>query len=69
MPYQKTWTQDDISKELASMTAVDDLSKDPSQKFMFRGRCIKCGWQTLQMSEADAAALVQNHAQRHLVGN
>jgi hypothetical protein len=44
--------------------SVEDLRKTTSN-YPFRGVCKKCGWQTHQMNQADAAALVKTHAMQH----
>jgi hypothetical protein len=33
--------------------------------FTHRGYCLKCGWQSFQLSATDAATLVRNHVQQH----
>jgi hypothetical protein len=33
--------------------------------FTHRGYCLKCGWQSFQLSASDALTLVRNHVQQH----
>jgi len=37
----------------------------PASHFKFVGRCMKCGWQTMQLTQDAAGSLVRQHVQAH----
>jgi hypothetical protein len=59
MPSQATLMAEALEKYV-SVTKLTDFSH-----FTHQGRCVKCGWQTLQLCDNDARLLVRQHVQTH----
>jgi len=63
-PQQTTQTQQQTLQDaLERYVSVNPAS--PASYFKFIGRCTKCGWQTMQLTQDAAGALVRQHVQAH----